>query len=189
MPVSHLGPLAIKAARLRYTVLVLSSLLLMSLNVAAQNVDRYSDARWTQIKGALLGDVAVQDGAGVIELAMPKRAQDAAIVPVDITTHFSQTAERHIHKLYLVIDQNPSPIAAEFEFPGDRDWKRLSMRVRVNSYTHVRALAQLNTGETFMSARFEPRPTCHPRFFFEALRKLSAASSQRFSAMAIRPAR
>ena len=53
-----------------------------------------------------------------------------------------------------MIDENPSPVAAVFEFPGDRNWKTISTRVRVNAYTDVRVVAELNNGELYMVNNF-----------------------------------
>ena len=154
MPAPDLGRLMRKAVRHRYTLPALSGLLLLCLGAAAQAVQESKEGRWPQIKEALLGDRVVRDGTAMIALSTPTRALDAAVVPIDISTKFEQTRGRHISKLYLVIDDNPSPVAAVFDFPGDRDWKTISMRVRVNAYTHVRVLAELNNGDTFMTANF-----------------------------------
>ena len=153
--VAHMRSAVVSALRARYTqglLRVLAIACLASLSHAAQQSSE--DARWGDIRQALLGERAISDGAALLALDTPVRALDAAVVPVEITTRFEQTAQRYIHKLYLVIDQNPSPVAAVFEFPGDRDWTRISTRVRVNAYTDVRAVAELNDGSTFMVKNF-----------------------------------
>ena len=45
-------------------------------------------------------------------LDAPSRAEDSAVVPISIRTRFPQSAERHVDKLYLIIDNNPSPVSA-----------------------------------------------------------------------------
>lgn len=151
--VSELERVVIVANRLRHTLVVLlcmSALCLSTFSVALEQ----SDARWMQIKQELFGDRTIQDGADVIGLDTPVRALDAAVVPIDITAKIGQSKERHISKLYLVIDNNPSPVAAVFEFPGDRAWESISTRIRVNAYTNVRALAELSDGSIYMSTNF-----------------------------------
>lgn len=76
------------------------------------------------------------------------------MVPVGITAKMLQTPERYISKLHLVIDNNPSPVAAVLDFPGKRAWESISTRIRVNSYTNVRALAELNDGDLYMTSSF-----------------------------------
>jgi len=112
------------------------------------------DARWDEIRSTLFGDREVRDGAGVIGLETPYRAMDAAVVPVDIRSLVAQTPDRFISKVYLVIDMNPSPVAAVFRFPGRQAWDGLSTRVRVNAYTHVRAIAETSDGGLFMASNF-----------------------------------
>jgi sulfur-oxidizing protein SoxY len=109
-----------------------------------------SENRWFQIKTSLIGDKSIHDGEELLRLETPDRAMDAAIVPITIESKFQQTPQRYIKKLYVVIDDNPSPVAAVFSFPGKHSWKSLSTRVRVNAYTNLRALAEVSDGKVYM---------------------------------------
>lgn len=133
----------------RLLVLATAMLLVTIPTVASEN-----EGRWPQIKAQLFGDRVIVDAADAIGLVTPYRAQDAAVVPVDITSRIAQTPERYIERLYLIIDENPSPVAATFHFPGRRVWNTISTRIRVNAYTNVRAIAETNTGEIFMTTNF-----------------------------------
>ncbi|MCG7923967.1 MAG: quinoprotein dehydrogenase-associated SoxYZ-like carrier [Candidatus Thiodiazotropha taylori] len=108
------------------------------------------DNRWFQIKSSLIGDSHIQDGQEILGLDTPKRAMDAAIVPITIESKFEQSSDRFIKKLYIVIDNNPSPVAAVFTFPGNHNWKSLSTRVRINAYTDLRAIAEISDGNLYM---------------------------------------
>ena len=130
--------------------LVAIALLVLTGPLAASE----DEERWQQVKDQLFADRVIADGAEVVGLETPYRAQDAAVVPVDITSKMVQTPERHIKNLYLVIDGNPSPVAAVFRFPGHRVWDTISTRIRVNAYTNVRAIAETNTGEIYMTTNF-----------------------------------
>ncbi|MGB5833158.1 MAG: quinoprotein dehydrogenase-associated SoxYZ-like carrier [Thiohalocapsa sp.] len=144
-------------SRVRYSCSLSWRLLLgigFLLFVASVQAQEQSDARWMQIKHELFGDRRVEDGSDTIGLDTPYRAEDAAVVPVGFVAKFDQTPERHIKGLWLVIDNNPSPVAAVFEFPGDRVWDIISTRIRVNAYTNVRALAELNDGSLHMTSNF-----------------------------------
>ena len=51
----------------------------------------------------------------IITIDAPKRAEDAAIVPVDL--HFkTDAATGRIKAVTLIVDENPSPVAAVFTF-------------------------------------------------------------------------
>jgi len=131
-------------------LLIAAGVLLTCTQVRAD--DR--QARWTQIKTSLFGDRRVQDGTNVVALKTPYRAMDAAVVPVDIRAELRQSPGRFIKTLYLVIDMNPSPVAAVIHFPTARPWHDLSTRVRVNAYTNIRAIAESNDGGLYMTANF-----------------------------------
>jgi len=108
------------------------------------------EGRWLQIKNSLFGDRYIRDGEEILGLDTPARALDAAIVPVSIASKLAQTPGRYIQNLYLVIDNNPSPVAAVFHFPGKHPWETLSTRVRVNAYTDLRAIAEISDGGLYM---------------------------------------
>ena len=89
-----------------------------------------------------------------VSLDAPVRAEDAAIVPIAIKTRFPQTPERYIDKIYLIIDNNPSPISAIFKFTPHSGRADIETRVRIDEYTHVRAIAETNDGGLHMSTPF-----------------------------------
>jgi len=111
---------------------------------------------WQKTRQSLFGTRAItSDTEGkVIQLRAPSRAQDASIVPIGISTKMVQTSERFIQKVYLLIDGNPSPIAAIFTFTPESGRADIETRVRVEEYTWMRAIAELDDGSLFMSARY-----------------------------------
>ena len=123
------------------------------------NHDAWNDIR-EMLYGATVNDNGYQkeqiinDGEGVIHLDTPYRAMDAAVVPVSIVAGMIQTKETFIESITLVIDQNPSPIAAVFHFTPDSGLASVDTRIRINAYTKVRAIAQMNDGRLFMSTKF-----------------------------------
>lgn len=111
---------------------------------------------WQKVRASLFGSRAItnDDRGSVVELEAPVRAEDAAVVPVAIRTRLPQTAARHIDKLYLIIDNNPSPIAAIFDFTPASGQADIETRVRVDEYTHMRAVAETSDGQLYMATRF-----------------------------------
>lgn len=110
---------------------------------------------WAKIRAQLFGQRKIDpNGESMIEFDVPVRAEDAAIVPVSLRTRMSATPERFVSKLYLIIDKNPSPISAVFSFTPESGRADIETRVRVEQYTPIRAIAELNTGELYMVARF-----------------------------------
>ena len=50
--------------------------------------------------------------------------------------------------------QQPGAAGGSLHFPGTAGWSELSTRVRVDSYTHVRAIAETNDGALHMAANY-----------------------------------
>jgi sulfur-oxidizing protein SoxY len=120
----------------------------------AQTPDPESSAVWRKVHADVFAGVPMAGGEGVIALEIPARAQDAALVPVAIRAAFAQGAERFIEKVWLVVDNNPSPIAAVFEFTRRSGRADIETRIRVEQYTHVRAIAATNDGRLYMATQF-----------------------------------
>jgi sulfur-oxidizing protein SoxY len=121
----------------------------------AQTPDPQASTRWQQVRRSLFGDRPIADsGDAVIRLETPLRAEDAAIVPIALHAAFDQSSERFIRQVTLVIDNNPSPIAAVFRYTLASGRADIETRVRIDEYTFVRAIAETNDGALHMSSRF-----------------------------------
>ena len=98
--------------------------------------------------------VSIIEDRTVMELTTPYRAEDAAFTPVTIRAQFPQSPTRYIQKIYVFVDDNPDPLAGVFTLTPEMGRADLALRVRVNQYTYVRAVAVLNNGETHMVANY-----------------------------------
>jgi sulfur-oxidizing protein SoxY len=105
---------------------------------------------WPGLVQDIFNNRPMQDGAGVIAIEMPVRAEDAAIVPVTLRSKLAPEDSRRVLAITLVIDQNPAPMAARFELGPDANVTEISTRVRVDNYTNVHAVAELSDGQLYM---------------------------------------
>ena len=105
--------------------------------------------RWQDLRKIVLDDRPVADGKGVVELDAPDRALDAALVPLTIRLPGGK-----VKGLYLVIDDNPSPLAARFTFGPAADTREIRTRVRVDDYSLIHAVAETEDGRLYAAARF-----------------------------------
>lgn len=105
---------------------------------------------WPGLVQDIFNNRPMQDGAGVIAIEMPVRAEDAAIVPVTLRSKLAPDDSRRVRSITLVIDQNPAPMAAKFQLGSDANVSEISTRVRVNNYTDVHAVAELSDGQLYM---------------------------------------
>ncbi|RME32993.1 MAG: quinoprotein dehydrogenase-associated SoxYZ-like carrier [Gammaproteobacteria bacterium] len=108
----------------------------------------------SSIRPQFFKGVEIREGNSVIELSAPYRAEDAAIVPITIHSKVPQSPDLYIRNIWLVIDQNPQPMSGVFHLTPDMPKADLAMRVRVNAYTNIRAIAELSNGEYHMSTKF-----------------------------------
>jgi sulfur-oxidizing protein SoxY len=105
---------------------------------------------WPELVRDVFNGRDLADGAGVIAIEMPYRAEDASIVPVTLRTTLSPGDARTVKAITLVIDQNPAPVAATFE--AGAGVSMISTRVRIDSYTNVHAVAELSDGRLYATA-------------------------------------
>ncbi len=107
-------------------------------------------SRWQALQQALFPGRSLNDGAGIVKLDAPPRALDAALVPIGIDL----SSVKAIKGVYLVIDGNPSPLAAHFTFGPKADPHNLKLRVRVDQYTNMHAIAESQDGQLFVATKF-----------------------------------
>ncbi|MGA2551207.1 MAG: quinoprotein dehydrogenase-associated SoxYZ-like carrier [Burkholderiaceae bacterium] len=138
----------------RYFYSGLFFLTLLHGAASAQTPDADKSAVWQKVRSSFFNNQAIASNQGVLELEAPARAEDAAIVPIAIRAQLAQTPEHYISKIWLVIDDNPSPIAAVFQFTPESGKADIETRVRVEQYTFIRAIAQTNDGALFMATRY-----------------------------------
>jgi sulfur-oxidizing protein SoxY len=121
----------------------------------ADQPDPDRNENWRKVRAAVFKDqpIAAQ-GGDVIALDAPQRAADGAVVPIAIRAKFPQSDVRYIEKIWLVVDQNPSPLGATFTFTPASGRADIETRIRLEEYSHVRAIAQTNDGKLYMATSY-----------------------------------
>jgi sulfur-oxidizing protein SoxY len=116
---------------------------------ALARADQPSEETWNSIKGDIFKDRAILDGTGLVMLDAPRRAEDAALVPIGMRVNFAADDQRTLQSLTLVIDENPAPLAATFTIGPHSGVTSISTRVRIDSYSYVRLVAELSDGKLY----------------------------------------
>jgi sulfur-oxidizing protein SoxY len=133
-------------------VALLASVAFASVALADDEGDQAArNARWVQVQRAVFADRQVLDGSSVLQLEAPPRALDPALVPLTITLKGNAQPVRGV---YVVIDNNPAPLAGHFTFGPAADPRTLKMRVRVDQYTDIHAVAEGADGKLYGVAKF-----------------------------------
>ncbi len=151
------------ATRLSFTSAVLAGALALTgaagiipaLAAEATNGNALLEADvWPALQKDVFGTKTVQEDASIVTLEAPVRADDAALVP--LTVKIPASASGRVMKLTLIVDKNPAPVVAEFEYgPAAGEGERvLSTRVRVDMYSNIRAVVETDDGSLYMATKF-----------------------------------
>src|SRR5271165_301702 len=112
------------------------------------------DDPWPDLARDAFNKRPLTDGTDVLTLEMPIRAEDASIVPVTIRSALAPGDGRRVKAFTLVIDQNPAPVAATFALGPNSGVASIATRVRVDAYTNVHAVAELDDGKLYVVKTF-----------------------------------
>lgn len=117
----------------------------------AQNEPRRA-ARWADLRGLVFGDRSLEEAGDNMVLTAPSRAMDAGAVPVSIA--LAPALAPQVRSVSLIIDENPSPLAAVFRSGPGADLRLLSTRIRVDAYTFLHAVAETGDGRLLVAQHF-----------------------------------
>ena len=139
-------------ARRSVALTLLAAFLGVASTSSAQDsdTDKARVLRWQSLRTTIFGQRTLIDGSGRIGLEAPSRALDAALVPITIKLNGSEPAKG----LYLIVDMNPAPLAGHFVFGPQSDPSLLKLRIRVDQYTSIHAIAETTTGVLYVTERF-----------------------------------
>lgn len=112
------------------------------------------EERWLSLKDHLFGDTPIDDTGGVVLLQIAGRAFDGARVPLTVRALTPQSGDNYIEKLYLIVDNNPLPVAGTFTFEPNQGWDTIDTEIRLNEYSSTRVVAQLSDGSLHMDSSF-----------------------------------
>ena len=114
-----------------------------------------SSPQWELLRGKLFGEQPIAAGAASqVQIIVPLRAAYGASVPVKIVSKIAQTPERQVRRMTLLVDKNPSPIAATLTLGTALGQADFETRLRVDEYSHVRVVSELSDGTLHMDSRY-----------------------------------
>jgi len=90
----------------------------------------------------------------IFEIKAPYTAEDATLVPISIHSKIAQKPELYIQKITIFVDKNPLPLVGEFELTKDSGKADLAMKIRVDDFSYVRAIAETSDGQLYMAKSF-----------------------------------
>jgi len=109
---------------------------------------------WQLLSARLFPGRQLIAGQGIVQLAAPLRAAYGASVPVRVVSLLPQRPELYVRKVYLVVDKNPSPLAAMLDLSTEVGQADFETRLRVDEYSHVRVVSELSNGQLHTDSRY-----------------------------------
>jgi sulfur-oxidizing protein SoxY len=132
-----------------------SSILALLVIPALSHAETQNENEWNNtLKNQYFSGKSIEESTNIIELDAPVRAEDPALVPLKINTKVKQTNDSYIKNILVLVDKNPFPFVGEFEFSSHSGKADLAMRIRVNTYSYIRAIAEMNDGKLYMSKKY-----------------------------------
>lgn len=115
-----------------------------ALPAALEEAQQPSSSAWEALRVRYYGDTPM----GLVDekfmsIEAPANTPDPAATP--LTLRFADDPQRRIKRVRVFIDNNPSPLVATLDF-GAMPLTEIDMRVRIDRFTSVRAIAELTDG-------------------------------------------
>jgi sulfur-oxidizing protein SoxY len=142
----HAATTARHSSPWRAATLCCLALVFCGTGYAAGDGQTPSSGAWEYLQKQFYPDrsIGVLD-EGYMSLTAPANTPDPAATP--LTLHFGDAAVGHIKQIRLIIDNNPSPLAATFDVAAGARVAEIGMRVRIDRFTSVRAIAETSDGK------------------------------------------
>jgi len=115
-----------------------------------------SSPEWERVRDKLFAGRRIETAPETsrVQIIVPLRAAYGASVPVKIVSKLPQTPGLYVKRVYLLVDKNPSPLAAVLDLTPEIGQADFETRLRVDEYSHVRVVSELSNGELSMDSRY-----------------------------------
>jgi sulfur-oxidizing protein SoxY len=112
---------------------------------AVEEAQQPSSSAWELLRAKYYGDKPMGEvDETYMSLEAPANTPDPAATP--LTLRFADDEHRPIKRVRVFIDNNPSPLVATLDFAGTTPVTEINMRVRIDRFTSVRAIAETADG-------------------------------------------
>jgi sulfur-oxidizing protein SoxY len=113
-----------------------------------------SSPEWEQLRAKLFPGRNLESAASMVQLIVPLRAAYGASVPVRIVSKLPQSKDLYVKRITLLVDKNPSPVAAVLDLTPELGQADFETRLRVDEYSHIRVVSELSNGELHTDSRY-----------------------------------
>jgi sulfur-oxidizing protein SoxY len=115
-----------------------------------------SSPEWEKLRDKLFAGRVIESSPerSQVQLIVPLRAAYGASVPIKIVSRRPQTPGLYVKRIYLLVDKNPSPLAAVLDLTPEIGQADFETRLRVDEYSHVRVVSELSNGQLYGDSRY-----------------------------------
>ena len=146
-PVSR--PFAATLARLGALALLIAGTAHAAPPASFVDSDTPSVGAWEYLQPKLYGDRPIgYVDEQFMSMQAPSSTPDPAMTPV--TLRFGPGAVGRIKEVRVIVDNNPIPIAATFDLAPGAPVEAIDLRLRIDRFTSVRAIAETTAGRLEM---------------------------------------
>jgi sulfur-oxidizing protein SoxY len=103
---------------------------------------------WQTLRPQLYGTRNIGEVGDALSVEAPTSTPDPSATP--ITIHFGEALAGTLKQVRLIIDNNPSPLVATFDMSSKLPVDEIDLRVRIDRFTSVRAIAESTDGHLEM---------------------------------------
>jgi sulfur-oxidizing protein SoxY len=129
--------------------LVMTSLLAFAPAALADVTPSASSGAWQGLRATYYGTKEIGEvDEKLMSVAAPASTPDPSATPV--TIRFGAQTAGKVKQVRLIIDHNPSPVAATLQLEQGVPIDEIELRIRVDRATSVRAVAELSDGSLEM---------------------------------------
>lgn len=110
------------------------------------------DPSWPDLSDALYGDRALNDGASYIAIDTPYRTGDDA--RTQVAAQIAAPPGLMLGRVSLILDENPMPVSAVFEFDTPLPRFFFDVTMRINGPTPLHVVVETTDGQLFVAETF-----------------------------------
>lgn len=128
---------------------MLSALLVLSATAALADTEAPVNGAWQNMRGHLYGTRDIGEmGDELMSIEAPASTPDPAATP--IVVRFGKDLAGKVKQVRVIIDNNPSPLATTMNLEAGLPVDEIDLRVRIDRFTSVRAIAETRDGHLEM---------------------------------------
>jgi sulfur-oxidizing protein SoxY len=129
--------------------LAMAAILAFASGAFADTEPSASSGAWQGLRTGFYGNKEIGEvDENLMRLTAPGSTPDPTATPVVI--HFGGSATGKVRQVRVIIDHNPSPVAATMQLADNVPIDEIELRLRIDRATSVRAIAEMNDGSLEM---------------------------------------